>query len=93
MENNDKNKINISNNKFNFNISNCDENQIKLFSKDKYFYCENPICNDDCPISNGTAICLKKKDAQFNSKNDNKCECAQGWTGDKCEMKDYAKIT
>jgi len=90
LENNDKNNINIDNDEFNVHINDCDESQIKMYYKNIYFYCENPICNDDCPISNGTAICIKKHSVLINNKNINICECVPGWTGDKCEKKDYA---
>ncbi len=97
LENNNKNEININFDKFKINVNDCDENQIKLYSKDTYFYCENPLCNDDCPVSNGTAICKKNKNIDtnnkiINDKNNNICECVPGWVGDKCEKKDYADI-
>ena len=92
LENNNNNKINIDNEKFNVNINDCDDSQIKMYYKDSFFYCENPICKDDCPISNGTAICIKNEDVQINKKDINKCQCVPGWIGHKCEMKDYANI-
>jgi len=73
-------------------INDCDDTQIKMYNIDSYFYCENPVCSDDCPVANGTAICVKNGNAQINNKNNNECKCVQGWIGDKCETKDYANI-
>jgi len=92
LENNDKNKISIDNEEFDIKINECDKNQIKMYYKDIYYYCENPICFDECPISNGTAVCIKKEGVQINSKHINECKCVSGWIGDKCETKDYAYI-
>ena len=92
LENNDNNKISIDNEEFDIEINECDKSQIKMYYKDIYYYCENPICFDDCPVSNGTAVCIKKEGVQINSKYINECKCVSGWIGDKCETKDYAYI-
>jgi len=92
LESHVKNDIIIENDNFNIMINDCDKTQIKMYYKDSYFYCENPICDADCPVSNGTAICVKNEDVQTNNKNKGKCECVPGWIGDKCETKDYANI-
>jgi len=76
-----------------FSIQNCSDEQIKLYDKNYYYYCEDPLCNNDCPISNKRAKCIKGSNSTINSININKCICEKGWKGEKCLIKDYIKIT
>ncbi|OUM58115.1 hypothetical protein PIROE2DRAFT_16696 [Piromyces sp. E2] len=84
--------INISNEDIDIVIRDCDNNQIKMFTKNYLYYCEDPICNDDCPISNGTAICKKGSLENINSVQFNLCNCIPGYIGNNCQEKDYLKL-
>ncbi|ORX67008.1 hypothetical protein BCR32DRAFT_272602, partial [Anaeromyces robustus] len=72
-------------------INDCDVKQIKMLDKHELYYCESPVCNDDCPIANGTAECLKGDQLNINSVNLNKCVCVPGWKGYLCQTKDYTE--
>jgi len=74
------------------NITNCNNNEIIMHLNNNFYYCENPICDNSCPIMNGTAICKKGILENINTFSTNRCECLPGWDGDKCETKVYAKI-
>jgi len=84
-------KIKLSNETFIMDIRDCDDTQIKIYNKNGFYYCEDPICYSDCPISNGTAICVKGN-LNINNIVSNKCTCLPGWIGEKCLNKDIIKI-
>ncbi|OUM68613.1 hypothetical protein PIROE2DRAFT_3594 [Piromyces sp. E2] len=71
-------------------IKECEDNEIKMHVKGDYYYCKNPFCGDDCPPS--SAICIKNTEENINDINSNICQCIEGWTGEKCQIKEYAKI-
>jgi len=87
-----KKNIVVKNDKFKIIINDCNEEQIKMFIKGNYYYCENPICSDDCPISNGAAICVKNSTKNINDININSCICNKGWKGDKCQLMDFTNF-
>ncbi|OUM67071.1 hypothetical protein PIROE2DRAFT_5559, partial [Piromyces sp. E2] len=89
LDNENKN-IFFKNDKLKLIINNCDSNQFKMYIKGKYYYCENPLCGDNCPAS--SAMCIKNENKNTNDKNLNICECIKGWKGDECQLKDYAII-
>jgi len=64
----------------------CLTGQIKMKNKNKILYCENPICNDKCPI-NSTAICEAYYSENINDINKNECKCLSGWGGVYCKNK------
>lgn len=70
-------------------VNNCLDNQIKLYDQYGFYYCESPICNDDCPILNKTATCVKGNNTYINKKSLNKCVCENGWIGKNCETRDF----
>ncbi|KAL6625859.1 hypothetical protein U3516DRAFT_794237 [Neocallimastix sp. 'constans'] len=72
--------VNIDGYQFKMNITDCDESQFKKFDKNnKYFYCENPKCSDECPVALEKAICVK---GNKNTINSNSCTCLPGWIGE-----------
>lgn len=73
-------------------INECNNEQIIMHYENYYYYCENPICKDVCPILNETAICIKGFTENINNENSNYCKCLAGWKGNNCEMKDYSII-
>eukprot|EP00833_Pecoramyces_ruminatium_P000369 jgi/Orpsp1_1/1174401/evm.model.c7180000049960.1 len=86
---NEKIKIKFSKEKFDITIENCGDKQIKIMDKSKFYYCENPICDDSCPVLNGTSECLKSEKENINSVSLNKCQCLPGWNGNRCENRDF----
>jgi len=68
-------------------VNECNENQIKLYKKNKISYCESPICRESCPIMESRAICKPSKDSRINDYRKNICECSPGWEGDMCDEK------
>lgn len=91
LENDNKNII-IDINKIDITLKDCDKEHIKIYDKNQYYYCEQPICNDDCPVSNGTAICVKGNNENINVSKFNQCVCVNGWIGNKCQTKDYVVL-
>ena len=83
--------------KLNITIRNCTENQIKMsrsykYNKDtikSYFYCENAVCPDECPINdvNDKAKCIIGYNNTDNIKELNICKCNPGWEGEYCNNK------
>lgn len=76
------------------NIENCYENQYKLKYKENFYYCEDPICDDECPIKKEKAYCKKKNNNNddINIIGNNLCECYPGYDGKFCENKVYIEI-
>jgi len=70
----------------------CNDNEIVMHLKDDFYYCESPVCDNSCPVMNGTAICKKGVPENINTLSTNRCECLPGWDGEKCETKIYAEI-
>lgn len=97
-DNIDKNRINVihfkKNNFLNITLSDCHSDQIKIYSRNKIFYhCENPICHSDCPVNNGSAICIPGlNNKNINNRKYNQCQCTSGWTGENCNTKVFAYI-
>ncbi len=91
LEYNIKN-IQFEKDQLNVNIKECNDNEIIMHLKDGFYYCENPICDDTCPIMNRKAICKKGVPENINLFSNNKCECLPGWNGTKCETKVYVEI-
>ncbi|OUM66752.1 hypothetical protein PIROE2DRAFT_5964 [Piromyces sp. E2] len=79
----DNNFIKIDNNNIIVDIDDCSDHQIKMYDKNKFYSCENPLCSNDCPIANKTAECVKGEGNYYNKMLLNKCQCVSGWTGDK----------
>ncbi|ORX54261.1 hypothetical protein BCR36DRAFT_410804 [Piromyces finnis] len=69
-------------------INNCGENQIKMYDRNNMLYCENPECEDNCPI-NVSAYCKPFYEERKNDKSKNMCICLPGWKGPNCENKIY----
>ncbi|OUM58113.1 hypothetical protein PIROE2DRAFT_16694, partial [Piromyces sp. E2] len=92
LENNVDNIV-IENNELKFIIRECKSEQIKMFiKKTQFYYCENPICDEYCPIYNETAVCVKGNTENMNVAELNHCECVSGWKGNKCQDKDFVVI-
>ncbi|OUM66750.1 hypothetical protein PIROE2DRAFT_5962 [Piromyces sp. E2] len=72
-------------------IKECDNKQIKII-KNNYFYCEDPICSEDCPLNEEHAECIKNSTEYKNNKLLNKCVCIPGWKGINCQNKDYPDV-
>lgn len=89
---NEKYIIKSINNYLKLTIKDCNDEQIKLFKENDYYYCEYPICNDDCPISKKAAKCVKGEIDNINLIKYNKCICEIGWIGDKCQTKDFIEF-
>ncbi|ORX79035.1 hypothetical protein BCR32DRAFT_269702 [Anaeromyces robustus] len=88
----ENNKINFKNEELKIDIVDCNDNQIKLYNEKRFYYCQDPICDVTCPVSEGKAMC-KKGDFDKNQNTYlNQCVCIPGWTGKQCEFKVYAKI-
>ena len=77
---------------FEINIDKCDDEQITMYDKDLFLYCENPICDNNCPIKEERAKCVKSNVTNINDKQLNHCECLPGYRGEKCDELVYAKI-
>jgi len=92
LDNNNNNNIVFSKENITFDIKDCDPEQIKIFDKENFYYCENPICDDNCPITNGRAVCVKNNDIHINNIKYNKCECLDGFIGEQCQLQDYAPL-
>jgi len=69
-------------------IESCNDNQIKMIKHERYPYCEEPICYDDCP--NDVAYCKGASDVSKNDPKLNHCECLMGYTGKNCSQKKFA---
>ncbi|ORX79567.1 hypothetical protein BCR32DRAFT_269398 [Anaeromyces robustus] len=85
----DNKNIDISDKYINVVVKNCDEEQIKMVNSKYFYYCENPICDDNCPVENKTAICVKGENNLKNNINLNYCECVKGWKEEGCKEKEY----
>eukprot|EP00833_Pecoramyces_ruminatium_P011725 jgi/Orpsp1_1/1185757/evm.model.c7180000095105.1 len=85
--------IKIDYDKLIINIRDCDENQIKIVDKkNNYFYCENPICYEECPVLKNKAVCVKGNIENVNSIKYNQCQCLPGWINDNCLERDLVDI-
>ncbi|ORX56013.1 hypothetical protein BCR36DRAFT_175699 [Piromyces finnis] len=73
-------------------VLSCKSNQVKMKNKNKILYCENPICDDKCPIGI-SAICEASKEENVNDFNKNKYKCLKGWHGINCQDKDYMNFS
>ena len=65
------------------NVTDCQDNQIKRYDRNNILYCEEPICNTECPVST-TATCYPG-DKYNNDINKNICTCMAGWNGPYCK--------
>jgi len=68
-------------------INDCKSNAIKLYTPDKLFYCEKPVCDKSCQLLKNYD-CIKGK----NDTNDvlyNICQCKEGWKGQWCDEKEF----
>jgi len=74
------------------NVSNCKENQYKLKFHKNLFYCEDPVCSNDCPINEGKASCQKISNDKKNSISNNLCICLPGWIGEHCRNKNFINM-
>ncbi|ORX64116.1 hypothetical protein BCR32DRAFT_273221 [Anaeromyces robustus] len=68
-------------------ILNCNNNQIKIYDKNNIIYCENPKCEENCPVNEQRATCVPSNKISVNSPIYNKCECLKGWDGVNCSEK------
>jgi len=84
---NEINTINYKPLNLNITIKECNDNQIKFYNN-KYFYCENPICDENCPVNSNHAECIKSINQSINNITLNECRCLPGWLGEKCEIED-----
>ncbi|OUM60925.1 hypothetical protein PIROE2DRAFT_13174, partial [Piromyces sp. E2] len=84
---NHSSSIHFQKNTMNVSLLDCQNNQIKIYSKNNIFYhCENPLCHLECPVENGTAICIPGPNNNNNDRKYNQCKCQSGWTGTKCDI-------
>ncbi|ORX40393.1 hypothetical protein BCR36DRAFT_364685 [Piromyces finnis] len=92
LENNDFNvKFDLEN--ISFKINDCKSGQIKIVGKNGFYQCEDPICNSNCPVSSGRALCLKSSNiTNINNVLYNKCQCVNGWKGKDCHVMDYSPL-
>jgi len=60
-----------------------------MYDKNGISYCENPICDDKCPVGE-SAECIKNDNTKnINDKYKNKCKCYTGFDGEYCKNKVY----
>ncbi|ORX76880.1 hypothetical protein BCR32DRAFT_270994 [Anaeromyces robustus] len=88
---NSGNYIEFTNHNVSVTIDDCKKKQIKLYNKN-YYYCEEPICKDDCPLGE-KATCIKNNNYTVNNKHYNICKCNKGWTGEQCQEKVYINLS
>lgn len=62
------------------------------YDDNNYYYCENPICKETCPISSKAAVCIKGFYEKINDIHSNYCQCPSGWIGNDCDIKDYTSF-
>jgi len=67
-------------------VSSCNQDQIRMYNKNKILYCESPKCDEKCPI-NTSAYCQSYYNDTINDIKKNKCVCNEGWEGDFCTEK------
>ncbi|OUM60238.1 hypothetical protein PIROE2DRAFT_14054 [Piromyces sp. E2] len=84
--------IEIKSNDIEIQINTCDDNQIEMKNKNGILYCEEPICNKNCPV-NSTAICIKGSTKNVNNNENNICKCTEGWKGFTCNEKIYENLS
>lgn len=68
-------------------VHDCNEEQIKIEDRNKIPRCEDPICDDKCPVGK-SAKCEFSSNSE-NNKKKNKCICLPGYKGDYCGTKDF----
>jgi len=59
-----------------------------MYNKNKILYCENPICQESCPVDI-SAKCQAYTKENDNDIHKNKCICMNGWTGENCKEKKF----
>ncbi|OUM67532.1 hypothetical protein PIROE2DRAFT_58679 [Piromyces sp. E2] len=75
-------------------ISECRENQIKMYDKNGIVYCSDPVCRENCPIPEA-AICVAGHSENINNIESNICTCLPGLEGELCDNKifiDFRKL-
>jgi len=74
----------------------CEDSYIKMYDKNNILYCEKAVCQDSCPVDI-TALCIPyNQDSKTNDKENNICQCMEGWTGAICNEKvfiDYGLLS
>ncbi|OUM63626.1 hypothetical protein PIROE2DRAFT_9772 [Piromyces sp. E2] len=87
-------KILFDKNSIQFIVKSCDDGQYNVYDQNNILVCENPICNDSCPV-NSTAKCIIS-DGNIYSKNiikHNICKCNEGWAGELCDIKIFVDFS
>ncbi|KAG4088500.1 hypothetical protein H8356DRAFT_1280889 [Neocallimastix lanati (nom. inval.)] len=87
----ENNKVILTNKEINVKLEKCDKEQIKITDKHNFYSCENPICEESCPILNGTAECIKGYKENINSIELNQCKCLPGWEEINCDKRVFVK--
>jgi len=77
---------------FNFNeikvqIDECSNDQIKMVDKNGCPFCENPVCEESCPVGISAKCVPASSIVNINDKTKNICECYLGWQGTDCDIK------
>ncbi|OUM67534.1 hypothetical protein PIROE2DRAFT_4937, partial [Piromyces sp. E2] len=67
-------------------ISECRENQIKMYDKNGILYCSKPVCRESCPIPEA-AVCIIGHSENINNIESNICKCRPGLEGELCDNK------
>ncbi|ORX46842.1 hypothetical protein BCR36DRAFT_356203 [Piromyces finnis] len=75
-------------------VDKCESNKITMAKQNKFPYCEEPICTDECPTSTN-AYCKGRNNVSINDPKLNQCVCLPGWEGANCNHKihvDYSNL-
>jgi len=59
-----------------------------MYDKNGILHCENPICDNRCPIEI-TAYCKSFYEENINDINKNECKCLPGWKSTFCGDRQY----
>ncbi|KAG4085267.1 hypothetical protein H8356DRAFT_1298496 [Neocallimastix lanati (nom. inval.)] len=87
-----KETININFDDIEIKVLTCKENQIKMYDKNGILHCENPICDNRCPIEI-TAYCKSFYEENINDINKNECKCLPGWKSTFCGDRQYVDFS
>ncbi|OUM65923.1 hypothetical protein PIROE2DRAFT_6994 [Piromyces sp. E2] len=88
IEHYNDNNIQFKTNNITIQISKCNDNQIQMYDRNDILYCEDPKCEDSCPISKNSAFCYPSENNKYNDPKLNHCYCIYGWEGEFCIIKD-----